>query len=88
MKTGTPVIFAKLHSTFFIPTVGNMTDTLPSQSKTLPDFKMFLQDNGALLLQWSEGKYTKSFLIGSATVVGALLAPVETNPAPAVKKAA
>lgn len=71
--SGKKVVYAKLHSGFFIPQVGNMTDTLPPQSKTLPDFAMSLQEQG-LLVTWTgyagASRVKKSYLIGAATIVG------------------
>jgi len=74
------VTWAKLHTGLFIPGgIGNLTDTLPPQGKTIKDFKMLLQDSGALILQWTEGSYTKRYMVGAANVAGALLAPVLTE---------
>lgn len=78
------VTWAKLHTTFFIPGVGTMSDTLPNPAKTLDGFEMYLQDSGSLLIKWRDGKYSKSFLVGAATVVGALLVPEETPTKPVV----
>jgi hypothetical protein len=75
---GKKVIYAKLHDGFFIPVVGNMKDTLPSDGKTLKDFEMELQDGGGLMLSWTgldskSTPVTKRYFIGAATVKGVLL---------------
>ena len=68
------VLYAKLHSTFFIPSLGNMKDTLPSDSKTLQDFEMVKEDDGSLTLSWSvrvgSNKVRRSYGIGAASVLG------------------
>lgn len=70
------VVYAKLHDGFFIPSVGNMKDTLPPDSKTLSDFNMYLQENGGLLLSWTSlsggHKLLRSYMVGAATVKGVL----------------
>lgn len=75
-----PVTQAYLHSAFFIPGVGTMKDVLPSDGKTLKNFKMNLKDDGQLLLSWEEGKYLKTFTVGAATVKGVMHVPEELKP--------
>ena len=78
---GKPVIYAHLHTGFFIPGMkqGNFTDTLPPTNKTLTNFRMTLEESGALFLQWEEGKYTTSFTVGAANVKGVKHPAVLTN---------
>lgn len=82
------VIFAQLHEGFFLPgmaTGGQFTNSLPP-TKTLKDFRMNLLDSGALLCEWEEGQYTKSFTVAAANVKVAQHAP-EKKPAPTPNKA-
>jgi hypothetical protein len=77
-----PVVQAQLYEGFFIHGVGELPKTLPPQNKTLSNFAMTLQDNGALFVEWDEGAYRKSFTLGAASV------KVATHPAtPKVKEA-
>ena len=46
------VVFAKLHSGFFIKGVGNFNDTLPPEGKTLQGLTMYKQEDGSLQLNW------------------------------------
>ncbi len=73
-----PVTHAELHDGFFVPGVsvgGNFTKSLPPTNKTLKDFKMFLEDSGALTVSWTEANYTKELTIGAANVKFAMSPP-------------
>lgn len=67
---GKPVIYAQLHTGFFVPGIknGNFKETLPAHDKTLKNFKMTLEDSGTLSLEWEDGVYTKHFSIAAANV--------------------
>lgn len=71
-----PVLQAQLYEGFFIQGVGELPKTLPPQNKTLSNFAMTMQDNGALLVEWDEGAYRKSFTLGAASVKVATHPPV------------
>lgn len=59
-----PVSYAQLHAGFFLPGVGEFKPTLPSDNKTLPNFKMYLTEQDSLVLEWTGRKV----LVGSANV--------------------
>lgn len=72
------VIHAQLHEGFFIPgmpTGGNFKQTLPPADKTLKNFKMNLQENGSLLVEFEDAGYLKSFSVASANIRIAVFAP-------------
>jgi len=48
------VIYAKLHAGIFIPSVGNLSETLPPQGKTLKNFTMEKRPDGNLSLSWDD----------------------------------
>ena len=76
-----PVIHAQLYEGFFVHGVGEIQKTLPPQNKTLPNLEMTLQDNGALLIEYDEANYRKSFTLGAASV------KVATHPSTLAAKA-
>ena len=76
-----PVIHAQLYEGFFVHGVGEIQKTLPPQNKTLSNLVMTLQDNGALLIEYDEANYRKSFTLGAASV------KVATHPSSLVVKA-
>jgi len=89
---GKKVVYAKLHEGFFIPggvgSPGNMSDTLPSQNKTLENFSMQEDDLGRLILTWTQGRgrIERSCSVAAANVKVAvyedkdLNAPSKTTP--------
>jgi hypothetical protein len=76
------VTHVELHDGFFVPgmgaTGGQFKKTLPPE-KSLKNFKMFLEDNGSLTLNWEEGKFTKEITIGAANVKVAVHVPNVTD---------
>lgn len=77
-----PVIHAQLHEGFFIQGLtggGNVKNTLPPDNKTLKNFKMTLQENGTLLLEWEDGIYTKSYTVAAANIRGMQHPPLKTT---------
>ena len=49
-NSGRTITYAKLHGgDAFVPGVGGLGNTLPTQSKTLNNFQMFHTDNGVLV---------------------------------------
>lgn len=66
------VTYATLFSDFYLPAIGQMKTSLPPDNKSLPNFRMTLQDNGTLLLEWdaspkiSKGSYT----VGASNIKG------------------
>lgn len=72
------VVNAELHDGFFVPGMGHLggqfKKTLPPE-KTLKNFKMFLEDDGSITLNWEEGKFLKQISVGAATVKIAVLEP-------------
>lgn len=81
------VLRAFLHDNIFIPggQGGDLGNVLPPSKKNLPDFTMHLLDNGQLLVEWGSDPNRTRFVVGAATVKGALLAPEEPKPSKAVK---
>jgi len=78
MSNTKQVVHAQLHDGFHIPGVGEFQKVLPPSNKTLANFRLDLTESGALFMSWTEGKYTKQYLIGAANVKIATLAPVLT----------
>ena len=65
------VTYAKLHAGVFIPTVGNLSDTLPPQSKTLQELTMTTQPNGNLHLAWYDERKNeeRSAEVGASNII-------------------
>lgn len=73
------VKWAKLHSTIFIPGVGNLKDTLPPDNKTLPEFAMTRLINGDIVLSWKDIRSgsIERYVLGAASVLAAMLDAVK-----------
>jgi hypothetical protein len=70
---GKPVIYAQFHTTFFIPGVtngGNMKTTLTPGSSSLRNLEMNLEDNGMLLLEWTDGGFRHRYRVAAANIIG------------------
>lgn len=83
-----PVIYAELSAGFFVPGMsnGNFTKMLPNPGKTLQGFKMTLQDNGSLLLEWEDGKFIKSYTVSPGNLVGCVHPSfLKEEPKPVIK---
>jgi hypothetical protein len=79
------VTFVQVHDVIHVPGVGQFDKAL-STTKTLQDKQMTLEDNGSILVTWTEGPYTKRLLIGAAMVKAALLEPELKAPVKESKK--
>lgn len=49
-RVGNKIKYLKLHSTVFIPGVGNLGDALPSPTKTVENLSMIHSENGVELV--------------------------------------
>lgn len=75
------VVYAKLHAGIFIPGVGNLADTLPPASKTLKDLSMTKQEDGNLLITWTDlslGKY-QAAEVGASNIIVIAYEPEPLN---------
>ncbi len=74
------VLFVKFHQGLFVPALGTLGDTLPSQSKTIQELFMTLEDNYLIIEGSSKGVKTKAVVPVSNIAVMVVEANNESQP--------
>lgn len=80
------VLYARTHASVYLPGVGELGNTFPSQSKTLDNLHMSVSEIG-LSISFTYKGINKEGLIPSANVMAMELAP-EEKPLKAIKASA